>query len=89
MNDLALNRYWACDLGPKTIQTKAETEHKFCMVWVYGWVYIHTHGPRYVYSCEYVYVHIYICYPPLRYLGFRVCAHVLLKRAYVQAANMN
>ena len=27
--------------------------------------------------------------PPLRYLGFRVCAHVLLKRAYVEAANMN
>ena len=34
-------------------------------------------------------IYIHICYPPLRYLGFRVCAHVLLKRAYVEAANMN
>ena len=32
---------------------------------------------------------LYIYATPLRYLGFRVCAHVLLKRAYVQAANMN
>ena len=35
-----------------------------------------------------MYIYIYAT-PPLRYLGFRVCAHVLLKRAYVEAANMN